>query len=47
VLEVAAVDEGVDDTVDQAAPAAVGRLEALLPLPLDLLVALLHQAVEG
>lgn len=47
VLEVAAVDEGVDDTVDEAAPAAVGRLEALLPMPLDLFVALLHQAVEG
>jgi len=47
VLEVAAVDEGVDDAVDEAAPASVGRLEALLPSPLDLLVALLHQTVEG
>ena len=47
VLEIAAVDEGVDDTVEEAAPATEGRLEALLPSPLDLFVALLHQAVEG
>ena len=46
MLEVAAVEEDVDDAIDEAAPAAVGRLEALLPPLLDLLVALLHQAIE-
>jgi hypothetical protein len=45
-LEVAAVEEGVDDLVDETTPATAGRLESLLPQPLDLLVAPLDQTVQ-
>jgi hypothetical protein len=45
-VEVATVEEGVDDIVDEAAPAAAGTLEALLPLTLDGLVACVDQVVE-
>ncbi len=46
-LEIAAVEEGVDDAVAQTPPAAVGPLEALLPLAPDLVVALIDQAVQA
>ena len=45
-LEIAAIEEGVDDVVKQTAPAAVGPLEAIVPLALDLVVALVDQVVE-
>ncbi len=38
---------GGDDIVDKTAPAIVETLEAVVPLPLDLVVALVDQAVEG
>ena len=34
-MEVAAVEKGVDDLVEQAAPAVTGGLVALFPRPLD------------
>ena len=46
VFEVATVEKGVDDLVDETPPAAVGGLESLLPQSLDLLVAPLDQAVQ-
>ena len=44
--QVAAVEEGVDDIVEETPPAAVAVLEALVPELLDLLVAALDKAVE-
>lgn len=45
-LEVATVEEGVDDIVDEAAPMAAGALEALLPLDFRGLVPCVDQVIE-
>jgi hypothetical protein len=47
LAEVATVEKGVDDLVEQAAPTATGGLVAPLPRPLDLVVDLLDEAIQG
>lgn len=46
-IQVTTVAEGVDDIVDETSPASVPGLEAFFPGPLDILVAVLDEPVEG
>lgn len=46
VRQVAAVEEDVDDIVEETPPAAVAVLEAFIPLFFDRRVAPFHEAVE-